>query len=256
MRSFARAYQSGKVRQQPGGKKPEGAQTIIYFRVQGIRDFCSFYDITWKKGTTGIMSQKVPGHGKYADIRFSEKEFDEADKFIKKKWGLDSDIYRWFWIGVETCARLNALYHMKNDYEIHETSSGKTIYVMTAFETKTMHIRGGKWKKFITREDTQKSIDLLRSRGITRIHESAYKQKFQREMNEKLIQVYNHLGKNNPYFSRHATHTLRHLGAHYWLSRTDYNYGIISEVGGWNTIDELKKSYGQIPPERILEIIQ
>jgi len=48
---------------------------------------------------------------------------------------------------------------------------------------------------------------------------------------------------------------LRHIGAHYWLSKTNYNYGIISEVGGWNTIDELKKSYGQIPPEKILEII-
>jgi len=26
-------------------------------------------------------------------------------------------------------------------------------------------------------------------------------------------------------------------------------------VGGWHTIDELKKSYGQITPEKILEII-
>ena len=51
-------------------------------------------------------------------------------------------------------------------------------------------------------------------------------------------------------------YVLRHLGAHYWLSKTNYNYGIIAEVGGWHTIDELKKSYGQIPPEKILEIIQ
>jgi len=40
------------------------------------------------------------------------------------------------------------------------------------------------------------------------------------------------------------------------LSKTNYNYGIIAEVGGWHTIDELKKSYGQIPPEKILEIIE
>lgn len=49
---------------------------------------------------------------------------------------------------------------------------------------------------------------------------------------------------------------MRHIGAHYWLEKKDYNYGIVSEIGGWNTIDELKKSYGQIPPERILEIIE
>jgi len=57
------------------------------------------------------------------------------------------------------------------------------------------------------------------------------------------------------YFQHHPSHALKHLGAHYWLAKTDYNYGIIAEVGGWHTIDELKKSYGQIPPEKILEII-
>jgi len=31
---------------------------------------------------------------------------------------------------------------------------------------------------------------------------------------------------------------------------------LIAEVGGWNTIDELKKRHGQIPPEKILELIQ
>ena len=40
------------------------------------------------------------------------------------------------------------------------------------------------------------------------------------------------------------------------LSKTKYNYGIIAEVGGWYTIDELKKSYGQIPPEKILEMME
>jgi len=46
------------------------------------------------------------------------------------------------------------------------------------------------------------------------------------------------------------------MDVHYWFSKTNYNYGIIAEIGGWNTIDELKKSYGQIPPEKILEIIE
>jgi len=73
---------------------------------------------------------------------------------------------------------------------------------------------------------------------------------------KKLSQIYKHLGRNTNYFLQHATHVLRHIGAHYWLSKTNYNYGIISEVGGWNTIDELKKSYGQIPPEKILELLE
>jgi len=42
----------------------------------------------------------------------------------------------------------------------------------------------------------------------------------------------------------------------YWLAKKNFNYGLVSEIGGWNTIDELKKSYGMIPPEKILEIIE
>ena len=57
--------------------------TAVYSRVQAVRDFCSFYDLTWKKGSSGIMSQRVPCHGKYADIRFPEEEFCKADLYIK-----------------------------------------------------------------------------------------------------------------------------------------------------------------------------
>ena len=255
MRRFAKLYQNGLADQSKKGKKPQGLNTMVYFRVQGVRDFCSFYGITWRRGIGGIMSQKVPGHGKYADIRFTKAEFEKADQYIQEQWGLDSDIYRWFWIGIESCARFNALYLMSNQYTKHQTDN-KTIYVMTAYETKTQHIRGGKWSKYITKSDTQKSIDLIRSRGIDKIYESNMSmQQFQKDINQKLLQIYKHLGKNDDYYCDHPTHALRHLGAHYWLSKTDYNYGIISEVGGWNTIDELKKSYGQIPPEKILEVI-
>ncbi|MDH3385404.1 MAG: hypothetical protein OEL77_05270 [Nitrosopumilus sp.] len=156
MRSFEKYYQNGDVKQSGSGRKQMGSNTGIYFRVQGVRDFCGFYDLTWKKGTTGIMSQKIPGHDKYADIRFTEEEFVKAESFIKEKWGLDSDIYRWFWIGIDSCARFGALYNMDNDYTIQKNAAGKSIYIMTAHVTKTEHIRGGKWVKYITREDTQK----------------------------------------------------------------------------------------------------
>ncbi len=255
LRRFAKLYQNGSVEKSTRGKKNQGYNTMIYFRVQGVRDFCAFYGITWRRGVGGIMSQKVPSHGKYADIRLSESEFEAADKFITDTWGRDSDIYRWFWIGVESCARSSALYGMSNQYETYQ-KSGRTVYVFSAYETKTQHIRGGKWQKYVTRPDTQRSIDDIRSRGICKIYESKLPlHNFQKEINQKLIQIYRHLKKTDDYYYSHPTHALRHIGAHYWLSKTDYNYGIISEVGGWNTIDELKKSYGLIPPEKILQII-
>ena len=88
------------------------------------------------------MSQKVPNHGLYADLRLTEPELVQANYFIKEQFGIDSDIYRWFWIGIESCARLGALYNMSLDYTKHVTSK-KTTYIMTAFETKTKHIKGG-----------------------------------------------------------------------------------------------------------------
>jgi len=145
---------------------------------------------------------------------------------------------------------------MKNDWTEIKTKSGRTVFLMSAIESKTENIRGGKWTKFITRPDTQKSLELLKSRNCDKIYESTLPEYvFKRKMNENLSEIYHHIGKKESYFHNHSSHTLRHLGAHYWLSKTNYNYGIISEVGGWNTIDELKKSYGQIPPEEILEII-
>lgn len=172
MRTFAKHFQNGDVVCSNRGSRPTGKNTTVYSKAQAVRDFCSFYDITWRKGVSGVMSQKVPHHGKYADIRFTSKEFDAADKFIKERWGLDSDVYRWFWIGVESCARFGALFNMKNDWTELKTKHGGTVFLMSVIESKTENIRGGKWTKYITREDTKKSLKLLKDRNCDRIVES------------------------------------------------------------------------------------
>ncbi len=259
LRQYAQICKQGKDEKSTRGRQTRTDITCtIYARAQGVRDFCGFYGMTWRRGIKGVMSQKVPNHGKYADIRLSDKDLEKADQFIKEKWGLDSDIYRWFWIGIESCARASALYTMTLDYEKHvNEKTGKTTYIMIAYESKTKDVRGGKWYKYITRPDTQKSIDLLKQRGGTRIYESQKPEyEFFKEIAAQLVLVYKHLEKTNSYFLKHQTHVLRHIGAHYWLSKKDYNYGLVSEIGGWNTMDELKKSYGLIPPEKILEIIE
>lgn len=68
-------------------------------------------------------------------------------------------------------------------------------------------------------------------------------------------EIYAFLGKTE-YFDSHPTHALRHIGEHYWLAKNDYNYGLVAMVGGWNTIDELRKSYGEMPPEKVLEMME
>ncbi len=73
MREFAKHFHKGTVIRPKMGRKPLGMCSTIYTRVQGVRDFCAFYDITWRKEVRGIMSQKVSNHGKYPDIRFTDE---------------------------------------------------------------------------------------------------------------------------------------------------------------------------------------
>lgn len=259
LRNYAELYGKERAVKRHSGRKKmsDDIRNIVYQRVQGVRDFCGFHGLIWKRGVGGIMSQKVPNHAKYADKRLTDEELEQADMFVKERWGLDSDVYRWFWIGIETCARFSALHSMNLDYTRHvNEKSGKTTYIMTVHEKKTRHIKNGKWFKYITRLDTQKSIDLLKSRGGTRIYESRdSKFGFTAMISKSMREIYTFLGKTE-YFENHPTHALRHIGAHYWLAKKDYNYGLVAMIGGWNTIDELRRSYGEMPPEKVLDMIE
>jgi hypothetical protein len=117
LRQYIKMYRQGNaIMEMHFAKNSDDIKSVTYRRVQGIRDFCRFHGMSWPRGTNGIMSQKIPNHAKYSDIRLTNEELEMADDYIKKTWGLDSDIYRWFWIGIESCARFNALYNMNLDF--------------------------------------------------------------------------------------------------------------------------------------------
>jgi len=76
-------------------------------------------------------------------------------------------------------------------------------------------------------------------------------------MNEQLKDLYRFMGKDpdSLYFKR-PSHVLRHLSAHYWLSKGNYkNHVEVAKLGGWNTVDEMIKSYGEFPPEKMNEFL-
>ena len=231
-----------------------------------IRRFCARYGITWARGEDEVMGNKVVGHGKYAHIRLTKDEFDLADKYLKQNYGVDSDLFRIFWVGVESCARDKALFSMELTWDIINDDDGSEIFVMRAFESKTKKHNGGWWDKFVTRKETQDSLRLHKQRGNSTIwtnHVNNSKQK--RNYTEEIRNLFRAIGKipnydelvkkselyesTGNYFFDKPIHALRHIGAHYWLEKTDYDYAIVAEFGGWMTIDELKKSYGAMPPE-------
>jgi len=146
---------------------------------------------------------------------------------------------------------------------------------MTAYESKTKHIKGGKFTKYIKRKNTQASIDFLKERGGTKIYEitDLSDKKTIEQIKFQMLDLYVYLGKitnigdlyekrkqgykkTDNYWFDHWLHSLRHVGAHYHLFKTKYNYGYVAVLGGWHTIDELKKSYGEMPPEVLDSLLE
>jgi hypothetical protein len=85
LRQYIKMYRQGNAtRDNRGVKPPSDVTNVTYHKVQGVRDFCRYHGMVWPRGTTGIMSQKVPNHGKYSDIRLTDEELTKADYFIKE----------------------------------------------------------------------------------------------------------------------------------------------------------------------------
>jgi len=232
-----------------------------------LASFCAGHGLTWIRGDE-VMNRRVVGHAKYAGIRLSKAELLRSDNYLKEKYGIDSNIYRWFWGGIETSGRDGAskegsgLYGMKLQWDELESVTKKgekrTTFFMQMYESKTKKIRDGIWDKWVKRPDTQESFRALKKRGGTRIWESDLtKSKFIDQMNDQLKDLYKFLGKDpDSLFFKRPSHVLRHLSAHYWLSKGNYkNHVEVAKLGGWNTVDEMIKSYGEFPPEKMNEFL-
>jgi len=252
---FVRAYKAGTDWRQNNSKRG-GTETLVYRLNYALASFCGEFGISWTRGDEK-MSRKIVGHGNYANVRLTQKEFIEAEKFLIENFGIDSDEYRWFWIGVETCARHEALFSMRSDYEEIGTEKKPTL-VMQVFESKTKHLQKGIQKKFIKRAKTIESIKAVRSRGSANIIENKDNlpiYALKKKLSNANKSLFLHLGKaEDSYFCQHTSHVMRHIGSHRLLEAGNYsNHVLVAKVGGWFTVDELIKSYGEIPPEKINE---
>ncbi len=259
--NFLKLYQEGKAkikyRQDPS---KSDIQKVAYVYAQAYRDFMNYHGLPYPKNYGGVSSQKVVGHGQYADVELTDEEIISSKQYLIEKYGICSDEFRFFMMGVESCGRHDAVFKMTLDYSVEENEDGtRRVYVFEMFEGKAEHIKGGKWKKYVTDEQLQESIDDLKKKGINRLNEEELpKSKLDLKIKTALLDLYVHLGKNTVhkgYFMAHYFHVLRHVGAHYWLRKTGYNHSTVAKVGGWNVVQELVDSYGETPPSVILKSI-
>lgn len=227
----------------------------------GLRHFMQYngrHAISIPRGYNGVLSGRIIGHGNYADIDMSDDEILIVEKYIIDKWGLDSDIYRVFFVGLESCARKEALLTMLLEWTEDTDEDGEVTYFMQAIESKTEHIMEGKMDKFIQRSKTQESLRLAKRRGLKHLWDSENIPKTRNfdTLTAQLKEIYKMLGKTSHYWYEEAFHSLRHCGAHYHLRATDYNYGYVAVIGGWTVIDECKKSYGKMPPSVLMRLMK
>ncbi len=263
---FLKAYKNNTDWQKR--KRSHGDIQVLTLTLNyALNSFCSGYGIVWARGDPK-MSRKIVGHAKYSDIRFTNEEYPKVEKYLLDHYGVDSDLYRWVWTGIETCCRSgvsgegSGLYGLKLQWDILDsvTKSGekRTTFVMKAYESKTKNVRDGIWTKWIKRSKTQESLLAIKKRGSNRIYQTDLsKQEFLLFMNNELKKLYTYLQKDpDSLFFKKPSHCLRHIGAHYWLSKGNYkNHVEVAKLGGWNTIDEMIKSYGEFPPEKMNEYL-
>ena len=235
-----------------------------YSYSKSVRDFMSTMGYPYPDGTGGVMSQSVSSfHGKYADVRLSLEEYRRGKEFIKEKWGIDSDVFRWFSVGIEGLPRKNAIHTMKNHYE-EFTQNDNLYYDMSVTETKTIQHKKGKWKKIIFDADTQEGIRISQKYGDYLIQERRIGI-IETQLYPQLKEVYLHLNKSNlhcriendpstSYFLEHPSHVLRHCGAQIWLRLTKWNVEFVAAMG-WKKAQELIDSYGEMPSDVRMEVI-
>lgn len=240
--------------------------TTTYGYAKVVRDFMRIHNYSYPEGEGGVMSQSTSSfHGNYSDVRMTIDEYRKAKQFIKDNWGLDSDVFRWFSVGIEAFPRRTALHGMTTAYT-KVNYNNREFYAMFVIEKKTSHYKKGKWDKLIFDDDTKESINLVLNRGGNYIIEERHIGLAVNDIYPKLKQVYKFLNKSHlhcriegddttSYFLEHCSHSLRHCGGQIWLIMTKWNLDFVASMG-WKKVQELSDSYGEMPAEMKLEILE
>jgi len=172
---------------------------------------------------------------KYAHIKLSDEEIEKVAHEIPSK--IHRSLFR---IGVLTCSRTSELVSFK-PIAITESDGIATV----AFFDKKNN------KRRVKRLPTSLLEDYAEFwKGGYRLPNGPV------EFRDDLRAAYRKIGLTEEYFYDHPIHTLRHVGAHYWLRRTNYSHSIVAKIGGWDSATILSEIYGDIPESVIENVVK
>ena len=268
LKAFLNEYMAGTaaVRYSKDPSKVDQAH-IAYMYSKAARDFMRIHGFAYPVGEGGVMSQSINAfHGNYADVRISMEQYHKGKLYLIDKYGLDSDTFRWYGVGIEAFPRAGAIMAMASNYEYFITKQGKRVMVLKAYESKTSHYKKGIWTKYVFDSDVQKSVEAVHARGGGYIIEHTRDRTLAaKTIYPRLKEVYRHLqvdklhlrdqtDPDSGYFMEHPSHVLRHVGAQLMLRKTNWNVEFVAKRG-WKKSQELVDSYGEMPPEIEMEVL-
>jgi len=190
------------------------------------------------------LSGEKSSYGEYRFVRLTEEQIEKIRELLKD----DLEALTFFDWGIESLARASTLCKTKMNF-IEEDDIVTTIM----FESKTEQ----SFEKILllNNEHCRETWKEIKKLGKNRKYLFFDKEpnsndikKFLRKMSKKLKEAYKRAGVIEPYAYKKPFHFLRHTGAHLWLMRTDYDYGLVAELG-WEDINTLRDFYGGLPKD-------
>lgn len=257
LRDFASAMQTGRVKYaSTRGSRPmyyDDISTRFVNYVMAVRNFCAVSGVSIPPKINGVLSGKKQGYAKYAHVKLSFEKIDECVKRLGEKYGYASKEQALFVFYYLTCARKQSALDVKaHTVTLHESG----WITCRVHESKTGHT----WTKFIPSDNPHQKIflDYVKKReGCKFLFGDSVE-----ELNKTydllpsiFEEIYRMAGIKEEYFYIMQVHALRHVGAHYWLNRTNYNHVIVSKIGGWKSVQTLIDCYGQPDEDYIINFL-
>ena len=188
------------------------------------------------------LSGEKSSYGEYRFVRLTEEQIEKVREILKD----NLEALTFFDWGIESLARATTLCKTKMNF-VQEGDIVTTIM----YESKTEK----SFQKFLLLniKHCRETWEEIKKLGKGRTYLFFEKEpntndikRFQSKMSKILKEAYRKAGVTEPYAYKKPFHFLRHTGAHLWLMRTSYDYGLVSELG-WEDINTLRDCYGGLP---------
>ena len=250
------------------------SESSFYSIRMAVRSWLAFNEVSIPRGNLCpkyLSGMIVSTHGQANHVRASMAEIAKANELLESSKTVlpfpsrrqDTEIY--FKFGIETASRSLAIITA----EMYKWNG--TAKQFKTFERKLQHVGKHRMTKrifcpelirllnerqqagekcLIGKQNEYVNFSQIGNESADDIHQTSPQKKALKEINENLRAIYQQVGGNmaDPYFTKKPSHSLRHVSAQYWLLKSSFDYGFVAKLGGWFTIDELRASYGEMPP--------